>query len=135
MKRRIFVGIALALVMSAAPVMAASHEDISGKESAMFRALSKLPTGKRAVYIPLTDDQLASVEGEGSWSNRVVIEQMTKGGGTNIAIVKQKKGKRVVVKKQIGGHRTRKTVRLPKLPRVPVLVLLTGRVGAVVEQR
>ena len=134
MKKLISISIVLALVLSVASARAASNESISGREPAMFHALSKLPSGKRAVYPLLTDDQLASVQGESSWSNRVVIEQMTESGGTNVAIVKQKNGESTVIKKQIGGNSTTETVRIPELSRVPLLGPLTSRVGAVVEQ-
>ena len=131
MKKCIAVSIALTLGLSVAPVTAASHASISDKELATFRALSKLPSGERAVSTSLTDDQLASVEGESSWSN-VVIEQMTKGGGTNIAIVQQKNGESTVVEKQIGGNSTTEAVRVPKLSRVLLLGPLTSHVRAVV---
>jgi hypothetical protein len=131
-KKCIAVSIALTLGLSVAPVTAASHASISDKELATFRALSKLPSGERAVSTSLTDDQLASVKGESSWSNRVVIEQMTKGGGTNIAIVQQKNGESTVVEKQIGGNSTTEAVRVPKLSRVLLLGPLTSHVRAVV---
>jgi hypothetical protein len=100
----------------------------------MFRALSKLPTGERAVSTSLTDDQLASVEGESSWSSGVVIEQITKGGGTNIAIVKQKNGESAVVEKRVGGNSTTEAVRVPELSYVPLLGLLTSHIGALMEK-
>ena len=135
MKKLTVVSIALVLVLSVAPAMAASHEAVNGKVPAMFRALSKLPTGERAVSTSLTDDQLASVEGASSWSDGVVIEQLTKGGGTNIAIVRQQNGeKSVVVEQQIGGKSTTEAVRVPELSGVLLLGPLTGRVGAIVEQ-
>jgi hypothetical protein len=118
-KKCISVSIVLALVLSVTPAMAASLEFISDQEPATFRALSKLPTGERTVSTLLTDDQLASVEGESSWSNRVVIKQRRRGGGTNIAIVKQQNGKRAVVKKQIGGNSTIEAVRVLTLSCVP----------------
>jgi uncharacterized protein YlzI (FlbEa/FlbD family) len=132
-KKGVSVSIALALVLSVTPAMAASRESIGDQGPATFRALSKLPTGERAVSPSLTDDQLASVEGEGSWSNRVVIEQMREGGGTNIAIVKQQNGKRAVVKKRIGGNSTIEAVRVLALSCVPLLNPLTSRVGSIME--
>jgi hypothetical protein len=133
-KKLTAVSIALVLVLSVAPAMAASHEAINGKVPAMFRALSKLPTGERVVSTSLTDDQLASVEGASSWSDGVVIEQLTKGGGTNKAIVIQQNGESVVVEQQIGGNSTTEAVRVPELSHVLLLGPLTGRVGAIVEQ-
>jgi hypothetical protein len=133
-KKLISVGMALALVLSVASVMAASNGSSSSKEPAMFHALSKLPGGEHAVSILLTDNQLASVKGASSWSNGIVIEQMTQGGGTNIAMVKQQNGESVVVEKQIRGNSTPAAVRVAELSHVLLLGPLTGRVGAVVEQ-
>ena len=134
MKKLTVVSIALVLVLSVTPAMAASREAVNGKVPAMFHALSKLHTGERAVSTSLTDDQLASVEGASSWSDGVVIEQLTKGGGTNIAIVSQQNGESVVVEQQIGGNSTTEAVRVPELSGVLLLGPLTGRVGAIVEQ-
>lgn len=134
MKKLISVSIALALVLSVTSAMAASNESIRGKESAMFHALSKLPSGERALYTALTNDQLASVKGESSRSSEIVIEQMREGGGTNIAVVKQQNGESVVIEKQIDGNSTTEAVRVPELSRVLLLGPLTSRVVAVVEQ-
>ena len=87
-------------------MVAAIFSFLLGKTPATFHALSKLPAGERADSTSLTDDQLASIEGASSWSDGVVIEQLTKGGGTNIALVRQQNGESVVVEQQIGGKST-----------------------------
>ena len=129
MKKGIAVSIALALGLSVTLAMAASREASSDQELATFRALSKLPTGERAVSTSLTDDQLASVEGESRSSNRAVIKQRRRGGGTNIAIVKQQNGNRAVVQKQIDGNSTIEAVRVLARSDAPLLSPLTRRVG------
>jgi len=62
-KKLSIISIVLALVLSIGPAMAASDESISGQTPATFQALSRMPSGKRAAFTPLTDDQLASIEG------------------------------------------------------------------------
>ena len=64
-KKLSIISIVLALVLSIVPAMAASDEPISGKTPASFHALSRMPGGERAGLPPLTDAQLASIEGEG----------------------------------------------------------------------
>jgi bacteriocin-like protein len=65
-KKLSIISIVFALVLSIVPAMAASDESISGKEPATFHALSRMPSGKHAALSPLTDNQLASIEGGGS---------------------------------------------------------------------
>ena len=132
MKKLVLVVVALAMALSVVPAMA-GDKSVSGTAPAMFRALSKLPAGERAVS-SLTDEQLASIEGARSWSDGVVIEQLTKGGGTNIALVRQQNGESVVVEQQIGGKSTTEAVRVPEQARVLLRGPLPGRVGAIVEQ-
>ena len=66
MKKLSIISIVLALVLSIVPAMAASDESISGKAPATFHALSRMPSGQPAALSPLTDNQLASIEGGGS---------------------------------------------------------------------
>ena len=63
MRKLILVGLALALALSVAPAMAADDGPPSGTQPAAFQALSKLPTLEKVAPIPMTDEQLAAIEG------------------------------------------------------------------------
>jgi hypothetical protein len=121
-KTPIAASIVLAVVLSVAPAMAASNESVSGKEPTTFRALSKLPTGERAGYTLLTDAELASVEGASSWSNEVVINQVTQGGGINTFVVTQQNGESTVVEQQSGGNNLTEAMMTLKLFPMPLLL-------------
>jgi hypothetical protein len=54
MKTVISVAVALALVLSVVPAMAGDT----------FRALSSMPAGEQELLTPLSDEQLATIEGE-----------------------------------------------------------------------
>jgi hypothetical protein len=56
MKTVISVAVALALVLSVVPAIAGDT----------FRALSSVPVGEQKILTPLSDEQLATIEGEGS---------------------------------------------------------------------
>jgi len=59
MKTVISVGIALALMLSVAPAMAGDTDT--------FKAFSKMAVGgEQALLTPLSDEQLATIEGEGA---------------------------------------------------------------------
>lgn len=78
MKKLSMISTLLALVLSIVPAMAASDASSSGKTPASFHALSRMPSGERTALPPLTDDQLASIEGE--WVCFVCT-------GVNIAVI------------------------------------------------
>ena len=56
MKTVISVAVALALVLSVVPAIAGDT----------FRALSSMPVGEQKFLTPLSDEQLATIEGEGA---------------------------------------------------------------------
>ena len=56
MKTVISVAVALALVLSVVPAIAGDT----------FRALSTMPAGEQEILTPLSDEQLATIEGEGA---------------------------------------------------------------------
>jgi hypothetical protein len=56
MKTVISVGIALALMLSVAPAMAGDTDT--------FQAFSKMAAGEQEILMPLSDEQLATIEGE-----------------------------------------------------------------------
>jgi hypothetical protein len=58
----IALAIALALTLSGAPAMAADESSV-GSAPARFHAVSQIPTMACATLTPMTDDQLASIEG------------------------------------------------------------------------
>ena len=90
MKTVIGVAIALALALSVVPAIA---------EEDTFQALSTMPAGEQGLLTPLSDEQLATIEGEG-WgdrctfcSNYAAVYQANVNYGfakqRNVAVVKQ----------------------------------------------
>jgi hypothetical protein len=90
MKTVIGVAIALALALSVVPAIA---------EEDTFQAFSSMPAGEQGLLTPLSDEQLATIEGEG-WgdtctfcSNYAAVYQANVNYGfasqRNVAVVKQ----------------------------------------------
>ena len=91
MKTVISVAIALSLVLSVVPA-------IAGEDA--FRALSSMAAGEQELLTPLSDEQLAAIEGEG-WgddcsfcANYAAVYQANINYGdytfqSNVAVVKQ----------------------------------------------
>jgi hypothetical protein len=90
MKTVISAAVALALVLSVVPAIAGDT----------FQALSSMPAGEQGLLTPLSDEQLATIEGEG-WgdtctfcSNYAAVYQANINYGdytyqSNFAVVKQ----------------------------------------------
>lgn len=62
MKTALSLALALALTLAVVPAMA-GNETVGSEAPAIFHALNQLPAAERATLAPMTDDQLAAVEG------------------------------------------------------------------------
>jgi hypothetical protein len=63
MKRALSLALALALTLAVVPAMAGDDETFGSKTPGMFQALRSLSSAEQAALTPLSDDQLAAVEG------------------------------------------------------------------------
>jgi hypothetical protein len=63
MKRALSLALALALTLAVVPAMAGDDETFGSQTPGMFQALSSLSSAEQAALTPLSDDQLAAIEG------------------------------------------------------------------------
>jgi hypothetical protein len=82
MKKALSLALALALTLAVVPAMAGDDETFGSKTPGMFQALSSLSSAEQAALTPLSDDQLAAIEGGNPCAGSINV-----GGSCDVTIV------------------------------------------------